>query len=212
MLDELLFQFEPNFVGDLLDVGGENTNQRGLFRFNSSSNERYRRVALNIDPGSQPDLVGDASKIPFSDATFETIVCLEVLEHVESPNVVAAEISRVLTPGGTLYLSIPWMVGVHGDPYDFQRLTPQAISNLFAKSGLIIEKTITMGNGLDTIIDLVRAYAYRPTSSRVARRLILMALKMVALIRRKRRNVLQSNSSISTGYFFVLTKTSVEIS
>ncbi len=206
MLDELLFKFELDFVGDLLDVGGENINQRGRFRFNGAQNGKYKRVVLNIDASTQPDWVGDASKIPSQDETFQTLTCLEVLEHVERPDVVAAELSRVLKPGGKLYLSVPWMVGIHGDPYDFHRFTPQTISNLFHPGGLVVEDTITMGNGFDTIIDFIRAYVYGPQGSRVAKRLILITLKTVSLIPRTRRTQRKGCSSISTGYFFVLVK------
>lgn len=41
-----------------------------------------------------------AEQLPFDDATFDAVVCVDVLEHVESPQQTIAEISRVLKPGG----------------------------------------------------------------------------------------------------------------
>jgi len=50
---------------------------------------------------------GDALHLPFADATFDRVLCSEVLEHI--PNDVAAmtELARVLRPGGTMAITIP---------------------------------------------------------------------------------------------------------
>ena len=51
--------------------------------------------------------VARGEKLPFADGSFESVVCSEVLEHVENPGAVMAEISRVLCPGGVLVFSLP---------------------------------------------------------------------------------------------------------
>ncbi len=48
-----------------------------------------------------------AEKLPFSDATFDKVFCLDTLEHVEDETQALREIARVLKPGGTLVLSVP---------------------------------------------------------------------------------------------------------
>ena len=50
---------------------------------------------------------GDALALPFSDDSFDRVICSEVLEHI--PNDVAAmtELTRVLRPGGTMAITIP---------------------------------------------------------------------------------------------------------
>ena len=45
--------------------------------------------------------------LPFEDNYFDSVLMTEVLEHVASPESVFQEISRVLKPGGTLYLTTP---------------------------------------------------------------------------------------------------------
>ena len=52
-------------------------------------------------------LVGDALRIPFRDASFDRVICTEVLEHVPDERVVMAELARVLKPGGTIAVSVP---------------------------------------------------------------------------------------------------------
>jgi 2-polyprenyl-6-hydroxyphenyl methylase/3-demethylubiquinone-9 3-methyltransferase len=49
--------------------------------------------------------VGD--QLPFADGSFGSVVCSEVLEHVEDPGAVIAEASRVLRPGGVFVFTLP---------------------------------------------------------------------------------------------------------
>lgn len=50
---------------------------------------------------------GDVMALPFDDATFEVVVCFEVIEHVDDPERALDELSRVLTPDGLLLVSSP---------------------------------------------------------------------------------------------------------
>ena len=45
--------------------------------------------------------------LPYPHASFDYIVCLEVIEHVENPMALCREIGRVLRMGGRLYMSTP---------------------------------------------------------------------------------------------------------
>lgn len=45
--------------------------------------------------------------LPFRDGSFESVLALEVLEHVEADEALMAEIVRVLRPGGTAVISVP---------------------------------------------------------------------------------------------------------
>ena len=46
----------------------------------------------------------DAARLPFKNQSFDRIICSEVLEHVPDPDLVLAEIERILKPGG-LFIS-----------------------------------------------------------------------------------------------------------
>ncbi|MFK8042522.1 class I SAM-dependent methyltransferase [Congregibacter sp.] len=52
-------------------------------------------------------LAGDALKLPFADASFDAVICSEVLEHIPDYRSALAEISRVLKPGGRFCASVP---------------------------------------------------------------------------------------------------------
>jgi SAM-dependent methyltransferase len=45
--------------------------------------------------------------LPFADASFDTVVCSEILEHIFSPDLLLREIHRVLRPGGRVILTVP---------------------------------------------------------------------------------------------------------
>ena len=50
---------------------------------------------------------GDGTGLPFADDTFDHIICSEVMEHIPDDAAAAAELTRVLKPGGTLAVTVP---------------------------------------------------------------------------------------------------------
>ncbi|MEJ7765171.1 MAG: class I SAM-dependent methyltransferase [Acidimicrobiales bacterium] len=59
------------------------------------------------DHGEAASMVGDALRLPFPDATFDRVICAEVLEHVPDDRAAMAEIARVLRPKGTAAVTVP---------------------------------------------------------------------------------------------------------
>lgn len=49
----------------------------------------------------------NALQLPFADATFDKVICSEVLEHIPDYKGALAEIERVLKPGGLFCASVP---------------------------------------------------------------------------------------------------------
>lgn len=68
---------------------------------------------------SRIDIVSDITAIPEPDASFEAILCSEVLEHVPEPTHALDEFARLLKPGGRLILTAPFASNVHMAPYHY---------------------------------------------------------------------------------------------
>ena len=64
-------------------------------------------VLTDIQPAPWVDAAADAQSLPFADASFETIVMVDVLHHIEFPARFFQEAARVLKPGGRLLMLDP---------------------------------------------------------------------------------------------------------
>jgi SAM-dependent methyltransferase len=89
-------------------------------------------VRLDVNPrfATAVDVIADVHHLPFADNTFDSIVSIAVLEHTRYSWEVAQEFYRVLKPGGTAVVAIPFMQPQHGVPQDFVRYTQQGICAL----------------------------------------------------------------------------------
>lgn len=65
------------------------------------------------------DIVSDIVDIPEPDASFDAVLCTEVLEHVPDPVRAVEELARLVRPGGLLILSAPFCSLTHFSPYHF---------------------------------------------------------------------------------------------
>ena len=52
-------------------------------------------------------MLGWCDRLPFADASFDRILCTEVLEHIPDDRATIQEMVRVLRPGGTVAVSVP---------------------------------------------------------------------------------------------------------
>ncbi|MFP6834656.1 MAG: class I SAM-dependent methyltransferase [Pseudomonadales bacterium] len=73
-----------------------------------TARDRYAEFQDPNDSSRQVDFLrASGLRLPFGDASFDKVICAEVLEHIEDFETVLAEIQRVLKPGGTLAVSVP---------------------------------------------------------------------------------------------------------
>ena len=63
-------------------------------------------LAEHRAPG-MPVIRGRGEHLPFAGESFDLVVCLWVLEHIENPEVVLSEVRRVLRPGGHFVFLTP---------------------------------------------------------------------------------------------------------
>lgn len=107
----------------VLDVGAGSCPYRDLFAHCQYEAHDFAQLEpdqlLGRKGYGRIDYVSDILSIPVPDASFDVILCTEVLEHVPEPIRVVHEFARILKPGGRLFLTAPLGSGLHQEPYHF---------------------------------------------------------------------------------------------
>lgn len=90
------FDLRPSGPGSILDVGCGATKYPGS-------------TGLDISADTAADVVHDLDVFPypFEDDTFDQVLMQDVIEHVEDPVKVIAELQRICRPGARIHLRTP---------------------------------------------------------------------------------------------------------
>ena len=89
-------------------------------------------------------MVADERSVPLPDECVSRIVSDNVHKHVKDPISAVKEMHRLLSSGGYVYVSTPFMYPFHSSPYDFQRWTTEGLKELF-RDFEIIETGVRSG-------------------------------------------------------------------
>ncbi len=149
-----------------------------------------RVVGLDLDPAGLKAAVGGLRKrahetdsrgemlqgntfaLPFADATFDKIICSEVMEHVHDYRAAAKELARVTRPGGRVAVTIPTTTSENlylrvGDDY-FESLgghirifKPRQLAEGLAEAGLATQG-VGFAHALHTPYWVLRSIAGLP--------------------------------------------------
>ena len=80
--------------------------------------------------------IGDIEDMSMlDDESYDSALCLAVLEHVPHPAQVLAEVARVLRPNGAFVISAPHLSRLHEEPHDYFRYTKYGLSTLLREAG-----------------------------------------------------------------------------
>lgn len=99
-----------------------------------------RSVGVDLDHESvasqdRQTVVADIRRIPFAEASFDSVACIHAIEHVPDPQAVLAETARVLRPGGTAIFITPNRLTFGRpdeiiDPYHFVEYDAEQLAEL----------------------------------------------------------------------------------
>ena len=119
----------PHADGPVIEIGakdyGSTVNFRDLYH--------GEYVGVDLEAGKGVDVVADLTVGlgPLQEGHFALAICCSVLEHTPTPWVMAENLTRLLRPGGALYISVPWVWRYHAYPDDYFRFSPRAVQSLF---------------------------------------------------------------------------------
>ncbi|MFD0685548.1 class I SAM-dependent methyltransferase [Actinomadura fibrosa] len=154
--------------GDAVDIGaGAGGNSRELL------GHGWRATAIDLNPAAVTlaraqgveAYEGDARYLPLPSERYDLALAMDVLEHVEDDGRAAAEITRVLRPGGTALISVPCDMALWS-AHDVavgrvRRYTRRALVELVEGAGLLLERMWSRGVLLRPLLRLVRHRSVR---------------------------------------------------
>lgn len=132
--DRFLQLLSPNFKGDLYDLGCGEMPYREWFL-------QYADRYVGVDWSGtlhelRADIIADLNaQLPINDRVADTVVSLSVMEHLREPQNMLNEAYRILKPGGSMILQVPFMWWVHEAPHDYFRYTCYGLKYMFEKAG-----------------------------------------------------------------------------
>jgi SAM-dependent methyltransferase len=123
---ELVGHFSRLTPGRVLDVGA-----KGAPYKTRVPAVQYTRLDVRESKG--PDICCDIHELEGPLEHFDTVLALEVLEHLYDPQRAIDRMFAVLKPGGVCILSTRFLHRYHPDPEDHYRFTPDSLLYLFRR-------------------------------------------------------------------------------
>ncbi len=189
--------------GRLLDLG---CGKAPLYGFYSKFVSEVIRADWpnSVHHNPSTDVYCDIGKpLPFSNVSFDTVLLSDVLEHLPDPSLLWQELARILAPGGKVIGNIPFLYWIHEAPFDYQRLTPYALTQYMLKVRLQPLELRRIGRPLDTWMDLTAKLA-APVP--VIGRIIAKGLSHVSSLLRPYQDAKQERNPMPLSIGFVATK------
>jgi SAM-dependent methyltransferase len=164
--------------GRLLDVGCGDRRFEHLFTPHvvSYTGVEHEAVFASTEAAKRPngpDALYDGKRLPYEDASFDTVLNTEVLEHTPDPAALVGEMARVLKPGGVTIVTAPFAFRLHEEPYDFYRFSPHGLAWLFEQSGMEVVETRHFGGVFGVVGHKLNSYlAFRVARLQALGRLV----------------------------------------
>lgn len=132
--DDWLNKYKAYFQGHVYDLGcGEMPYKNWLLQHA----DQYTGVDWSDTLHTlKADIVADLNEtLPIPNQSADTVLSLSVMEHLREPQTFLNEAHRILKPGGTMVLQVPFMWWVHEAPHDYFRYTQYGLQYMFKKAG-----------------------------------------------------------------------------
>jgi len=94
-------------------------------------------------------IVDLTTKFPFTDSVADIVTLSNTVEHIPNSEHFFMECSRILKKGGMIIGTVPFLMGVHQAPYDFNRYTPFQLKRLLEIAGFKDVEVQSLGHQID---------------------------------------------------------------
>ena len=150
------------------------------------------------------DIVCDIINIPEPAASFDAIMCIEVIEHLKDPALALNEFARLLKPGGLLVLTAPFCSLTHFAPYHYSSgFNRYWYQHHLEENGFDILEITANGGYFDFLaqeINRVPEMARRYTDCKPRLRDLALVFFIQRALARFRRHDRQSSELLCFGY------------
>ena len=136
--------------GKTIDLGAKN-GKASYYRF---FNLKYSEIDyVDINQTESNILKLDLEKnLPISDKSYNSVLAINLFEHIFNIQNLIEEIYRILDDEGKLVGATPFMKEYHSDPHDFYRYTQDFYQKAFEKVGFVNIELILVGQGLFHVV------------------------------------------------------------
>ena len=121
--------------GVVLDAGAGHQRYKPFFGESLYIAQEHPVAGLKNKGICHYDILCDVKVIPLLDESVDVVISTTSFEHMEYPEMFFSESFRVLKPGGTLWIQVPFVFWEHEVPYDFQRLTRYGLIRNYQQVG-----------------------------------------------------------------------------
>ena len=156
----------------ILDIGCGDMPYYPLF---ADLAEEY--VGTDIEPGPNVTFVCPVEQLEIPDASFDVVLCTQVLEHSRDPAQALREITRVLRPGGHAFVTTHGIWPFHPYPVDLWRWTQQGLETIVADTPGLRLRELVPHRGTASAFALMASYYVDV----VTRRRILAPIRWAAI-------------------------------
>jgi len=150
----------PGLALDIGAAGGGNTRVLRAHGWRPLALE-YAPTAAQIARERGIDVIrGDARELPMRTGSLDLVTAFDVLEHIEEDYLAAAEITRVLRPGGTALIAVPADMALwsaHDEAVNHvRRYDRDGLTQAIVKGGLVVENVWSWNVLLRPVVKLRR--------------------------------------------------------
>lgn len=177
----------PRLKGRLMDFGCGSKPYQSLFNVDQYIGVDYENPG-HPHINEQIDVFYDGKQLPFEDASFDSVFCSEVFEHVFNLPEILKEINRVMRVDGQMLLTCPFAFCEHEIPHDFARYSSFGIRHLLESNGFEIVVQEKSGNSIETIHQLAQIYLHQH---------VLYKIRKLPVIRQVARIIVHLTFNIS---------------